>query len=362
MTTTACGSLSSASIRCSKKISPGAYGPRQFSLTDTILLLVLMLLVTAEAVAAQQPGPVFSETRIDWGTVFVGEPVEHSVTIQNSGDGALNIASVDLTPPLSVRAMPSGIPAGESRTIVVRLDTTNILGSYTGRAIVHFANAPDTELVLSAKVVGRIEVAPLPAFFVAGAPGKITEQSVDIINHETKPVKIYGADHPRDRFTTKIDTLEPGWHYRLTLSLNPSGSLGNHDDVILLRTSSQQTPTIAIEAHTILHGRVHTFPEALDIGVLRRSQIEGGASLALRSQILMIYQEGGKQFRLSIRSFPPYIFVTAEAGASGDRYQLSVSVIPEKLPLGVIDGKIVLSTNDPEFSEVSVPLNGTILP
>ena len=329
-----------------------------------ILRIVLLLLCALKFAAAQPPPLVFSERMFDWRLVFAGEPVEHAFTIWNNGDASVAIARVDLTPPLSIKSMPAVIPPGQQRRIVVHLDTTKLLGRFEGVAIVHFASPgfDDAELTLAARVVGRIEVAPLPAFFVAGQRGKVTEQSLDVINHESVPVAINAIEHPRNNFTTKLETIDPGWHYRLTLVLNPNGAIGRHTDLITVRTSSAQNPTVPIEANTILRARVHTFPDTVDMGALRLSEITTNSSLLQPPQILMVYQDGGKDFRVTVRSSLDCVSVSAERSPAGDRYQIVVSLRPDKMRPGAINGEIVINTSDPDFPELSVPVNGTILP
>ncbi len=328
-------------------------------------LRILFFLVSGLQLAASQQLPLtVKETRFDWGQVFSDEPAEHTFTIRNDGNVSVAIARVDLTPPLTIKSMPAILPPREQRTIVVHLDTSKSLGRFDGSAIVHFANPEisGVELTLAAKVVGRIEVAPWPAFFVAGQKGKITEQSLDIINHESVPVLIRAVEHPTDNFTTKLETVDPGWHYRLTLILNANGVTGRHSDRIILRTSSAQNPTVLVEANTILRARVHTFPDALDIGTLRLSDIASNPSLLRQGQILMVYQDGGTDFRVSARSSLDCISMSVGRSPAGDRYQILVSLLPDKLNVGAIGGEIIIRTSDPEFPELSVPVKGIILP
>jgi len=260
--------------------------------------------------------------------------------------------------------MPSVIAPQQQGTVVLHLDTTKLLGRYNGTAIVRFASPEidDAEFSVAANVIGRIEVSPLPAFFVAGQRGKITEQSLDIINHESVPVLIRAIEHPTDNFTTKLKTVDPGWHYRLTLTLNANGVTGRHSDRIILRTSSTQNPTVLVEANTILRDRVHTFPDAVDIGTLRLSEIASNPSLLRQGQILMVYQDGGTDFHLTVRSSLDCVSVSVERGPVGDRYQILVSLSPDKLNVGAIRGEIIIHTNDPEFPELFVPVRATILP
>jgi hypothetical protein len=76
----------------------------------------------------------------------------------------------------------------------------------------------------------------------------------------------------------------------------------------------------------------------------------------------MVYQDGGTDFRVSVRSSLDCISMSVERGPVGDRCQILVSLSPDNLNVGAIRGEIIIHTNDPEFLELSVPIEGTILP
>jgi hypothetical protein len=75
----------------------------------------------------------------------------------------------------------------------------------------------------------------------------------------------------------------------------------------------------------------------------------------------MIYQSGGSDFRVRLRSDLPELDLKWERGQQGDRYQATVSLIRAKLRPGVLRGAIVIETNDSQFPEITVPVSGAIL-
>src|SRR5215467_751234 len=213
MTTRGCGWRSCASIPSSRHGNgPELKRSGLFRIAMTILRISFLLVWGVQWAVSQQLPIVVPETRFDWGEVFSDDSPEHAFTIQNARNALVTIRRVDLTPPLTIKSMPSVIAPQQQGTVVLHLDTTKLLGRYNGTAIVRFASPEidDAEFSVAANVIGRIEVSPLPAFFVAGQRGKITEQSLDIINHESVPVLIRAIEHPTDNFTTKLKTVDPG--------------------------------------------------------------------------------------------------------------------------------------------------------
>ena len=160
----------------------------------------------------------------------------------------------------------------------------------------------------------------------------------------------------------ELETLEEGRRYRLSLVLNADGPGGKKMESILVNTSSRTQPLLTIPANTYLRERVYTFPDAVDLGGLRISDIKAHPDLLQRtSQTLMVYQSGGTDFQVRLRTDLPMLELKSERGPTGDRYQSTVTLIGDKLQAGPIRGSIVIETNDPEFPTLTVPVSGEIM-
>src|SRR5207247_819513 len=82
----------------------------------------------------------------------------------------------------------------------------------------------------------------------------------------------------------------------LNVTLDAQGPGGKKTEAIVLRTSSTKTPVLTISALTDVRERIYTFPDAVDLGELRVSDIRRDPDLLRRAaQILMIYQSGGSE-------------------------------------------------------------------
>jgi len=75
----------------------------------------------------------------------------------------------------------------------------------------------------------------------------------------------------------------------------------------------------------------------------------------------MVYQEGGSDFRATLRTDLPGLQLKWERGPKGDRYQATIALDPDKVHAGSYKGLLLIDTNDPAFPKLTVPISGQIL-
>lgn len=303
---------------------------------------------------SDEPKAVFLEARFQFGKVISGDMVEHEFVVKNEGSAPLLIQKVSMTTPLLVTRMSQEVAPGAEGRIHFKLDTASLAGRFEGTILVFLNDPalPKADLAFVGHIVPAIELSPMPAFFVAGQRGQGGRAAIEIVNCESEPLRIERIEHPKERFTTELETLERGQRYRLTLSLKPDGPGGRSTDAILIRTSSKKMPVLKVDANTYLYERVHIFPEVVDFGTWRVGEA-GGAALTI-----MIYQEGGSDFQAKLSTDVPALSLKRERGPKGDRYQVTITLNPEKIQVGPIKGSIFIDTNDPEFPRIIVPVYG----
>lgn len=326
--------------------------------------LLLLFVPLTGALSADAPKAAFPETRFAFGKVPKGTAVEHEFVLRNEGGAALRIMGIRTTAPLELGRMPAQIEPNAEIRLRVQLDTSKLSGPFEGQILITLNDPalPEARLVLEGRVVPPIELSPRSAFFVAARRGERKESSVELINHESEPLRIEAVEHPKERFGTKIETLEEGRRYRLSLILNPDGPGGKKTDTILVKTSSRTMPVLNIPANTHLREKVYTFPDAVDLGSLRLADIKAQPDLLQRTaQTLMVYQWGGSDFQVSLRSDLPMLDLKWERGPKGDRYQATVTLLKDKITPGPIKGNIFIETNDSQFPSLTIPVTGSIL-
>jgi Protein of unknown function (DUF1573) len=312
---------------------------------------------TSAGATSNEPKAIFPAARFEFGEVLSGAVVEHDFTLSNPGSTPILIEKVSMTTPLLVTEMPHAVAPGAEGRIHLKLDTENLEGKFEGTILVFLNDPglPPERLAFSGRIVSPIELSPRPGFFVSGQSDKGNLAAIEIVNHESEPLRIEKIEHPVERFTTQLETLEPGRHYRLILTLKPDGPQGRATGTILIRTSSKRMPVLKVGANTYLYERVHTFPDVVDFGKLRAGDT-GRAAI-----VLMIHQEGGTDFKVQLSTDVPGLSLHSERGPKGDQYQAEATLSLERIPVGPIKGSIFIDTNDAQFPRVSVPVNGKIV-
>jgi uncharacterized protein DUF1573 len=312
--------------------------------------------------AAEQPKPVFAEPSFDFGKVVRGAVVEHEFVLKNDGPSTLQLGKVRMSPPLMITRMPARVEPGNQASLRFTVDTSNLIGEFDGFVLVGFSDPsiPEARLSVEGVVVATIEATPR-AFFVVVDRDMTQEQSLEIRNHEPQPVRITKVDFASDRATTRLDTVEEGRRYRLTLTAKGKGAAGKKTEIIQLTTSSPSMPVLKIAANTYVRERVYTFPESVDLGALPVSAIRKAPELLAQSaQTLMVYRKGTDDFQATATTNLP-VSVKSERGPLGDRWQFTITLKQESVKAGPISGAIIIKTNDPEFPQLTVPVSGNLL-
>ncbi|HWQ52837.1 MAG TPA: DUF1573 domain-containing protein [Bryobacteraceae bacterium] len=296
---------------------------------------------------------------VEFGVLGVEEPWEHVFVFENKGPEPLRVADVQLTPPLVVTKMPVRVAPGQTGSIVLGMAKPRDKGQFEGTVVVNFASGRTEPLVywVKGKIVGPIDFDPFPAFFISTQRGQPKTATLDITNYEPEPMRILSVESSGQRYSTKLEELKPGRHFRLSLLMSGAGMAGRTTDAITLHTTSRAHPAIQIQANTNLNERVHTFPDAVQFGSIDSRRPELFASLVQR---VMVYQEGGKDFQIQAETDIPFLRVSTHQAHLKDRYEVRLELAPEKLKSGGMNGNLIIATNDPEFPRVTIPITGAV--
>jgi hypothetical protein len=321
------------------------------------------LLLAASGPAADPNRLRVSEHSFSFEIFDPTQPVEHTFFFHNNGADTIQVERIALTPPLRVDKILSKIAPNQVGQLIVSLGTPRELGEYEGGIEVTFKNKdlPPLRLEVTGKITPVIEVRPIPAFFVATTRGRTNSGSLEIVNKDTESLKITDIQSPSTNCELKLATLEPGRRYRLDLVMRPDAKPGRQTENITLLTSSKKQPRVVIQANTLVRERVYTFPESIDLGLIKISELKSKPGLTnLINQTLMVYQEGGKKFEVSATTDLDILKLGAERSDLGDRYEIRVQVAVNRLAPGPLKGSIRIKTNDPGFLELNVPVQGRV--
>jgi hypothetical protein len=295
----------------------------------------------------------------DFGKVRRDQEVEHSFELHNDGAEPLEIKTVQLTPPLAVTAMKRVVQPGETSRVSVRLGQPRNGGDFEGLIVVQFAKEGSRPKLfrVQGRIVKAIDFEPLQAFFITASTGESAEQSIEIVNYDTEPLHKMEVARESTRFRTSLQELEPGRRYKLTVRTLESNPIGKYRDAIELKTSNAQYPSIKIPVNTQVRARVYTFPDSLTFGLIDRNSVRARPEeLPFLTQSLMIYQRNGSNFEITPETNIPFLHLTKRKGEKKDRYEIVAEVVPDKLTAGRFEGVIKITTNDPDFPVIEVPV------
>jgi hypothetical protein len=298
--------------------------------------------------------PAQAASSFEFGAVLQGRFVEHEFELANDGAEPIRITSMEVEQPMQLQRLPAVVAPGASAKLRVLLDTTRLKGKFRGLVRVSLSDGRVPEFVLEGNVVPPIEVLPRSAFFVSTARGSAKSAELEIISHEDEALGLW-ITHAPTALGVRLESIEAGRRYRLSLRVPSDAAAGRAIDRIELRTSSDLKPVLRIAVNTVVRERVHTFPDVVDLGTLRRRE----APRPELAQTLMVYQTGGHDFNVEASTDVPGLRLQSQPGPTGDRVQVTVWCA-QPAP-GPVRGEIVLRTNDPEFRELRVPVTGEIL-
>ena len=331
--------------------------------SSNFLTLMSALMLAESGRAADQSRLQISEHSFSFEIFDPAQPVEHVFYFHNSGAETIQVERIALTPPLRVDQILSKIPPNEDGQLIVGLGTPRELGEYEGAIEVSFKNKDLTpvRLEFTGKITPVIEVRPVPAFFIATTRGRTNSVSLEIVNKDVEPLQITEVPHSSSRYELKLVTIEQGRRYRLDLVMRSDAKPGRQTEDITLLTSSKKQPRLVIQANTLVRERVYTFPEGIDLGLIKRSELKSNPGLTnLINQTLMVYQEGGTNFELNALTDLDALNLGSQRSSLGDRYEIQVQVAVNRLAPGPINGFIRIKTNDPDFPVLNVPVKGSV--
>ena len=327
------------------------------------LTLISALWLATSPLAAGQNHLQVSEQSFSFEIFDPAQPVIHAFDFYNGGPDTIQVAKIAVSDPLQVVKILSRIPPGQRGQLIVSLGTPRQLGQYQGAIEITFKNkdlAP-MRLAFTGRITPAIEVRPMPAFFVATIRGQTNGSSLEIVNQDVEPLEIKEIRSPSSRYDVKLEPLDQGRRYGLELVMRADAKAGRAIEEITLLTSSKKQPCLVIQANTLVHERVYAFPESIDLGSINRSEFKSNPSLTnLLHQTLMIYQEGGKDFRATADTELDAVSLEVERSSSRDRCEIRIELAFNNLGPGPFSGFIRIHTNDPEFPHLSVPVKGSV--
>lgn len=319
---------------------------------------------SSEAAPPAKPRAEVPQAVYDFGSVVRGEKVNGRFTIGNAGSADLVLGDMQfLGAGVATVRLRGRIPPGRAGDVAVTIDTKLLIGDVeTGVAFA--TNDPERsriELRLKGRVKQPAEFVPKPVVSIVAFQNDSAAGSVALVNNDSVPLRITGIETRGSLFRVELDTVKEGADYRVRVVSSPDAPPGRHEERVTLRTSNRRVPQLSIVVNLLVRNRVYAFPEKIDFGTVRLGDVVHRPKFAgLPTRTVVVKRRGGDDFRIEIDNAGPFVsVVTSPPGAGG--YRLDVSLVPEKLARGRIDGTVRVRTNDAEFPEIAIPIRGEVL-
>ena len=335
---------------------------------STILRLVLSIAVALPVGLEAKdltPGPEEPELSVlSFGRVNQDAIVDQSIHFENPYDRTITVESIQLTPPLIAREIPGTVPPRSAASFRLILGENRTGGGFNGVVRINFRETftQPIEFRVEGFIIPDLEFVPRPLIRVGARSGETATQSIDIINHRQEALLLQPLEQSSDRYRLFLSTISAGHHYRLTIELDGNATPGRQEETIELQANPPLDTALRVQVQTLIRARVYHFPEEVNMGSIPHSTATNPEAKAQLAQTLMVYRLENDDFEAEVSTDLDFIEVSSERGPNGDRYQMTLTLLPDKVRPGPIDGEVILRTNDAEFSELRVPVTGNILP
>lgn len=312
--------------------------------------------------SAPAPRAVLRDAPFDFGRVRKGEKIVHAFRIHNGGNAKLEFRRASLSMPgMSCRTSPPLEPGGDG-TIVVEWATGQVQGKMRGMVNVATNDPalPSIDLELTGRVVGPLDVEPLPGVFLSAFRDEGIHRELTLTSNEPGPVALRAEPARGGHYAASLEPVEAGRSWRLTVAAAPGTLPGRYDETLRLVSDSTAIGTVELPVHVYVKADLYANPDELDFGEV--SIVRDGSRAAGPPpfpQTLFVKSRSSAFRVVGIRSSIAALdFRVAPGGGASRSFQIDAGLRPAALAPGGFDGTITIETDDPRFRTLTVRVRG----
>jgi len=319
-----------------------------------------MLLSATASVFAQVDVPFQSS---NFGRVNQGEPISARFQLRNPGKKPLTITRIEFSMPGMNARVKQLIEAGSSAEILISWDSSRLRGEVEGRAILTIDDPhnPQIVLTLSGMVVPSIEILPRPAVYISQFSGEEKSASLRIRNNQQTQLKVVRLESQGKHFQAEYEVLKEGELFEVNITIPVETPIGRYRESLLVHTDDPELSRIHLEINVLVKADVFINPEIVDFGLVSRARIQSSPeALDFLTQTIVINRREREMSIGSIEADIPFVRVSLEPEGRSEAFRLDAGLDAEKLANGPFKGHIILSTDDPAFPHLEIPVIGEI--
>jgi hypothetical protein len=327
------------------------------------IVLVIMWFVCVSC-ASHAQGSIVTSPDYDFGVVKQGDRLLHVFEIWNTGETALHIERVEMSVAGVTTRFHDEMLPGVATPVTIEWNTSGFSGEVDATAIVYTSDIkrPQIELHLTATVKPPIEFDPFPAVFFTAYQDESPEKQIRIVNHEETPLELGTVETPENHYIVQLKTIRPGQEFELAVKVRPGVPFGRYTEPIYIHTNISSRPRLQIQANLFVKPELYAFPENIDFGAVRVSDLEQNPKLEqLLTQTAVVTSRTRALEILSIQSDVPFLrFAYDEPGGPQHKSRVTIDLIREKLKIGRVHGVISIHTSDALHPVLEIPVSAEI--
>ena len=329
---------------------------------NRLLSVAILLFPLCAALAAEAPHALLTEESYDFGTVKQGVRVVHVFTVKNINSVALRIERADLSMPGMTARFKPDVPPGSVGTVTIEWVTDRVVGPVQGEARLSWNDPARREATVIVKgvVTPPISIEPIPAVFLSLFKGEKGERLLRVVNNEERPVAVTRVE-TGPHVVASLSMVKPGKVFKVTVRPAPDVAVGRYEESLTLKTDNPAASEITLPVHLFVKADLYADPDAVDFGAVRLDQARTPRVADLLAETLLVKRREGSFEITSVACDLPAVAVRRLSEGASDSFEVDVHLRPETLRPGRLEGRIRISTSDPRFPELVVPVQGEVL-
>lgn len=311
---------------------------------------------------AQSPAGLIDHAEFDFGTVKQGQRVVHAFEISNPLDHALVLTRAEAGAPGMRVSFPPSIAPGQRGKVTVEWDTSGQRGRASGSVVIDLTgvSAPQLRLVLAGVVQPLLEFQPMAAAYFSVWAGDAAERSITIVNNDDRPLEIARIEPKGTHFQAKLKRTEGGKRYELLITVPANTEPGRFMESVTLITDHPRHPAIRIPVNVLVKSDVYVNPEAVEFGRLSFSSLQPGTAPLLTQTFLLKKRQGNLRIKSIESDVAPLVITRDPSDRESDVFRIDVALAKDRLAKGSLNGTIRITTDDPKFPVLAVPVTGDV--
>ena len=199
-------------------------------------------------------------------------------------------------------------------------------------------------------------VEPSDRWITSALTGSSSLNTLYLYNPQPAPIHLKKVIPGGTDFTAKLDTIQDGKRYQLSVATNPALKAGHYLQTVKIETDSTAQPLVAIELDVTVYPKVFASPVSITMPTL---------SIATDVSAInwpMIFVRKVREQGLKIKSFNstlPFLKLDLITDTEGQVYRIRITLDPAKIKPGDFKGKVHIETNEPDLPVIDVPIQGS---